>query len=79
MELFDVDSNQTEKALFDYADTLFKQDTGALLSIKGTENGSCLTIYNGNGPFGVFSWSCSQTIYSFCEFTRVPSEDKPGQ
>jgi hypothetical protein len=77
MDLFDISSEESKNALFDYAAEIFGEYTSVLLNVKSQNDGECQYISNDYGPFDGYYGSCLEKFYSFCGFQN-PNPSEPN-
>lgn len=77
MSLFMLEPPETKTALFSFANSHFKP--GTLFHVHGKTSAGCSVLYNGNGYFDVFSDFCNSRYYFYCQYTREPKANVPGE
>jgi hypothetical protein len=78
MSLYNVDAPEAKKALLDFSNSRFRPSLGGVLSVEGKTNDGCAAVGNSKGLFDVLYVNCSMTPYYYCQYTRTPKTDEPG-
>jgi hypothetical protein len=78
MGLFDISSEESKTALFQYATEIFGEGSGSALFVKGRLSGECQYIDNAGGSFETRYRNCYDAFYSFCGFQN-PEPVEPGK
>jgi hypothetical protein len=79
MSLYNVDIDETRKALADFSNTRFKPLSGRFLFVHGKISEGCYAIYNGVGLFDAYLENCFSKRFFYCQFIRTPTTVEPGK
>jgi hypothetical protein len=71
MDLFDISSEESKTALFDYAAEIFGEGSGSMIIVKGRDSGECQYIDNTFGPYNAHYGDCLEDYYFFCGYQNV--------
>jgi hypothetical protein len=79
MSLYNVDAPADRKALFDFSNSRYTISIEDILSVEGKTSEGCAAVAaNSEGLFEIFQVDCSIAYYFYCQFTRTPKTDEPG-